>query len=469
MKTNAIKKTLKRKINLYCVLLTLLLLGCTGSTENKPNQFNDITEQIEKNPSHKRYGVATTLINSKPAAFVTGFGGPNQLLTWQDGTLQDITPDELKDPESDAIGAAWCDIDQDGDEELYVLTTDTYGGKKRFSDKLYDKTPRGWIDRFENSDVPNRFAGRSVACTHTPSGPAFFVARYGGPMQLITYQNGSLKDIAPRHGMDRVTGGRSIINIPTENGVDIFVGNERGPNFYYQRQNNTYQEIAQSLGVDDPYQNARGVDILDLQQDNSFDIVLGNWEGPHRLYKQKDNGYEDIAPSALQTPTPIRSVIAADFNNDGVEELFLNNIGAPNSYHEANGTAIPLQSAREPNGLGTGATTADFNQDGKLELLIAHGETGAQPLTLYQPNTEKPGVQLRIFDANGAPARNARVEIRGKGVYAVDGGSAYLNQMSPEIHVGGTPPLQVKVTYPDGTTLNKTVQNRTSTITPQDG
>ena len=42
--------------------------------------------------------------------------------------------------------------------------------------------------------------------------------------------------------------------------------------------------------------------------------------------------------SNYETSTPIRTVIAMDFDNDGNQELFMNNIdyrsrGAPNSVH----------------------------------------------------------------------------------------------------------------------------------------
>ena len=65
------------------------------------------------------------------------------------------------------------------------------------------------------------------------------------------------------------------------------------------------------------------------------DIVYGNWNGPHRLYiQEKDSDscskFVDRAPSAMSTPSPIRTVIVADFDNDGYEEIFWNNIPGAN-------------------------------------------------------------------------------------------------------------------------------------------
>jgi hypothetical protein len=41
-------------------------------------------------------------------------------------------------------------------------------------------------------------------------------------------------------------------------------------------------------------------------------------------------GFRNVAPKEMARPSAIRTVIAADFDNDGYEELFFNNIAEPN-------------------------------------------------------------------------------------------------------------------------------------------
>ena len=53
------------------------------------------------------------------------------------------------DKNSFTIGVAACDIDSDGYEEIYFLNTDTYSGKKRYSDRLIDNKDNKYIDVFE--------------------------------------------------------------------------------------------------------------------------------------------------------------------------------------------------------------------------------------------------------------------------------------------------------------------------------
>ena len=143
---------------------------------------------------------------------------------------------------------------------------------------------------------------------------------------------------------------------------------------------------------------------------------------------------------SFNTPSKIRTVISADFDNDGFDEIFMNNIGEPNKLFKIlnNGKVkeVPIKTALEPNGLGTGAAVADIDNDGILELLISHGEVGLQKLTLYKANIDKKKNFIRIkpLNKNGAPARGATVTLisnKRKHAKTIDSGSGYLCQMEP--------------------------------------
>ena len=88
----------------------------------------------------------------------------------------------------------------------------------------------------------------------------------------------------------------------------------------------TFTEEASELGIDDCFETGRGMTLLDANGDGELDIVYGNWNGPHRLMIKTASGYTNEATPAMAVASPIRTVIAADFDNDGQEELFMNNI-----------------------------------------------------------------------------------------------------------------------------------------------
>jgi hypothetical protein len=84
-------------------------------------------------------------------------------------------------------------------------------------------------------------------------------------------------------------------------------------------------------------------------------------------------GFEDVAPHDRAHPSAICTVIAVDFNNGIYEELFFNNIGDNNCLfwqdRPGNWVECEIGDVKEPKGLRRGASVADIDGDGCLELL----------------------------------------------------------------------------------------------------
>jgi hypothetical protein len=437
--------------------------------------FVDQTDLILHNPIQLNYGIAITDFDGDGEfeAFVTGFAGfPNVVLKWVGSGFVDVAPPMLADPQRQAIGVAAADIDGDGDEEIYVLNTDTFAGAKRFADRLFDRVEGEWADLFSlpiHRSVLNLTAGRSVvALDRNGTGQyGFFVANYGAPMRLYELdEDGTLRETARAAKLDFATGGRSALALPLLTPrMDVFAGNEGGSNFLFRNAGDgTFDEIAIEMGIADPFENSRGVAALS-DENGLFNIVIGNWEGSHRLYAQSVTGgsFRNIAPREMALPSRVRTVIAADFDNDGYEEIFFNNIGEPNKlfgFREGEWVALPIGDALEASGLGTGAAVADFDHNGRLELLIAHGESGLQSLTYYQPEaTGHHYLRVLPLTQYGAPSRGAVVRLSAGGrvqMRAIDAGSGYLCQMEPVAHfgLGKVDKIdQIEIQWLDGTIL----------------
>jgi hypothetical protein len=374
--------------------------------------FRDVSALIESNHPALHYGITVTDFEGDGVFefVVAGFGCANRVLKWKEERLCDVTPPVLADPEQQSIGLAAGDIDGDGQEELYILNCDSFAGPTGNADRLFDVRPGGrWIDLFRrppNRTHRNLAAGRSVAVLDRRGTGryGFFVASSGHPMRLFEQNSdGSLIDLAPSLDLDYTTGGRALWAGPLlSERTDLFCVNEHGPNFLFRNcGNGTFDEVAVEFQLADPDEDGRGVVALDADGDGRLDLCWGNWDGPHRLMvRHVDGTYRDRASPALAMPGPVRTVIAADFDNDGWEELYFNNLGEPNRLFAAaagRGDAasrlpgwvmLDPGPAAEPNGLGTGAAVADVDGDGVLELLIAHGESTPQSLTLFKVPTD---------------------------------------------------------------------------------
>jgi hypothetical protein len=441
--------------------------------------FEDRSADVADNAAFTGYGAAVTPGRDGPMVLVAGCGCANQLRTWRDGELRDRSCGIIADASRQAVGVAAADLDADGSEELYVHNTDTYSGVSGNTDLLLDRIDHDgrtvWCDAFAheiNADRGNFNAGRSVAALDR-----FGTGRYG--MVVASYEadtrfyelgdNGEITDMSDATGLATHCGARSLVTAPlVTDSMDVFVGVERGPNRLFRNDDGHFVDVATDHEVTAPDADARGATLVDTG-DGSFALAVGSWEDDNHLFVPTDDGFSDVSPPAFADPTRLRTLVAADFDNDGRQELFGNVLGGENQLFERidsesasppEWTACSPGDAAEPRGLGTGAVTADFDGDGTLELLIVHGEVDSQPLSLYGTDTDNDWLRVRPTTQHGAPARGAVVTLdtdRGRQRRVIDAGSSYLCQCEPVAHFGlggsTTPertPQQLTVRWPGG-------------------
>ncbi|XP_025025051.1 cartilage acidic protein 1 isoform X4 [Python bivittatus] len=444
-----------------------------GSQRSKPI-FTAVTDQIlppdyDSNPTQLNYGVAVTDVDQDGdfEIVVAGYNGPNLVLKYDKarGRLLNLAVDEhsspyyaLRDRQGNAIGVTACDIDGDGWEEIYFLNTNNaFSGVATYTDKLFKFRNGHWEDILSdevNRAVASRFAGRSVACVDRLGSGRYsiYIANYAngrvGPHALIEMDTAA---------SDLERGIVALNDVAADAGVNKFTG------------------------LDDPYQHGRGVALADFNRDGKVDLIYGNWNGPHRLYLQINAGgrihFRDIATPKLSMPSPVRTVIAADFDNDQELEVFFNNIAYRGSSANRLFRVVRREHADpaieelnpgdavEPEGRGTGGAVVDFDGDGKLDLILSHGESMAQPLSVFKVSEGAGNNWLRVIPRTrfGAFARGAKVVLftrhSGAHLRIIDGGSGYLCEMEPVAHfgLGQDEPSSLEVTWPDGKFVSRAV------------
>lgn len=487
--------------------------------------------------SQLNYGVAVSDVDNDGSLewIVAGFSGPNFVLKFDRATkrlinlAQDHRYSAIADQGGQAIGVCACDIDGDGREEIYFLNTNNaYAGRADYGDSLFKwrngKYVNLYTDPVNSRMEAKSFAGRSVACidklgtgkysiviaTYSRGGVGNFALvemDENHPSNDVSTGNIVLKNVASVAKIDKATGGRGLVVGPIlgNNGrSDIFFGNEGNPwmgnpgdNFLFKNLGNgSFEDIAEQAEIQDKYNNARGISLADFNRDGLLDIAYGNWEGEHRLFMQykavgEARKFRNIANRQYAVPTKIRTVIAADFDNNGDTDIFMNNICShrdpndrepnklftviPNQFNNSSDPEIKkmnIGEAKEPRGFGTGAAITDMDGDGVLDLLISHGESQTQPLKVYRVNRDVSRNQagkynwVRVFPRTkyGAPARGALVKLttRTGRVYSsvIDGGSGYLCQMEPVAHfgLGEDKPMKLDVQYPDGVVVSASLR-----------
>ena len=162
-------------------------------------------------------------------------------------------------------------------------------------------------------------------------GDGVFVANYGGPMKLFEMTDaGALRDVGESAGIALTTGGRALLALPVSDGRWICLPVMRMARISSSRIKamaplKSVQQLSGSPMRHKPCAVRRPL----MQMATGTSTSPGTGGAP--IVSSCVTGAFTLAtPSEMESPSRIRTVIAADFDNDGYEEIFWNNIGEPN-------------------------------------------------------------------------------------------------------------------------------------------
>ncbi|NJB87253.1 hypothetical protein GGR26_003033 [Lewinella marina] len=126
----------------------------------------------------------------------------------------------------------------------------------------------------------------------------------------------------------------------------------------------------------------------DLDQDGDEDVVLGNYDGPTRIFRN-DGGlsFTDVTPaSGIDLTARVVSASLLDYDGDGRLDIYLSCLNAPNRlYRNLGGLAFAEEGAAAgaaQTGLSMGTLAFDYDLDGDPDLYLVHD--GHQPNVLLR-------------------------------------------------------------------------------------
>ena len=328
-----------------------------------------------------------------------------------------------------SMGVAAADYDNDGDVDLFVagLNQNTLfrnDGKGHFDDATkdaglesevwsvaggwFDYDNDGWLDLFVVNYLKwapeldrfcgDRSSGRRIYCS-----PTYFD---GLPNSL--YRNrgdGTFEDVSEKSGIGALVGkGMSVAfaDYDQDGHLDAFVTNDTQPNFlFHNAGDGTFEEMALLAGVafnsDGKAISSMGVDFRDYDNDAQPDLNVTALTGQtFPLFRNRGKGnFQDASNSSGVARLTVKrsgwSNAFADFNNDGWKDLFTANSHVndqiehfePTDYKQANSILVNLGNGKFRDvsaDAGTdfqnprahrGAAFADFNRDGKIDVVVS--------------------------------------------------------------------------------------------------
>jgi hypothetical protein len=356
--------------------------------------------------------------------------------------------------------AAWADLDNDGDPDLYVC---------HYLD---------W-DEVKPDLCPGHGKNRHAYCD-----PRFFVSL---PDHVFRNDAGRFVDVTKQAGfVDREGRGLGVLaaDFDGDGRTDLFVANDTTANYLYRNQGGfRFTEQGQEAGVaassTGGYQAGMGVACADFDGDGRLDVAVTNFYAESTsLYQNLGCGLFSDRTAAAGLPGPTRFVLgfgltALDANNDGYPDLaqanghvsdprpelpyampaqLLLNDGAGRFTDVSDHAGPPWKIPRLARGLAAG----DVDNDGRTDLVIVAENA---PLALLRNQTVSPNHFL-ILELEGTTSNReavgARVAVTASGrtrIAARSGGGSYLSTSDHRLHFGlGTATVvdRVEVTWPSG-------------------
>ena len=375
-------------------------------------------------------------------------------------------------PEIIPAGVALFDYDNDGDLDAYFVQGRMMGEGKTFGDALFDPVgPLPLRGRLYRNDLQVADDGtRAVRFTDVTDASGVDAQGHGmgvatgdvdndgwidlyltnlGPNRL--YRNngdGTFTDASALSGTDDSAWGvsASFVDYDRDGWLDLYVGNyvqydfstERvctvlsdrrtycGPEHYeaatdrlYRNQGNgTYADVTRTaFVVTEPFGPALGVSTADFDNDGWIDIYVANDGRDNLLWmNQGDGTFTNLGPlsgaslSEHGTPEASMGVDAGDFDNDGDEDLLMTHL--PTEGHNVyvndgsglfkDGSAASRLHEFTLGYTGWGTAWIDYDNDGWLDILLAHGALDAKP---GRPNNLVPFEERNLLLRNAGDGR----------------------------------------------------------------
>jgi hypothetical protein len=328
-------------------------------------------------------------------------------------------------PETCGAGCAFIDFDGDGWMDLYLVNSgpsDFFTPTKPIRNALYKNNRDGtFTDVTEKAGVPGGTFGMGVAVgDYDNDGHAdMIVTAYGRPILYRNNGNGTFSDVTKAAGLDVPGWTTSAVWFDYDNDgrLDLFLcsfvefsgkmnvvcgDNKLGRRYYCiprvfkptpsllfkNNGDGTFTKTSTGTDIERALGKALGVVATDVNNDGLLDLFVANDTVQNFLFMNRGKGQweevglsSEVAFSANGQPRSGMGVDSADFDQDGLMDLFVANVDQEMFSLYKNRGSESFADVAHANGIaqatrllsGWGLKFFDYDNDGHLDLLLANG------------------------------------------------------------------------------------------------
>jgi hypothetical protein len=388
-------------------------------------------------------------------------------------------------PESSGAGCAFLDYDNDGWMDIYLVNSgkaNFYNPPQPLRNALYRNNRDGtFTDVTEKAGCAGGGYGMGVAVgDYNGDGyPDIYVTQVGRNILYRNNGDGTFTDVTEKAGVGAAGWSTSAVWFDYDNDgkLDLFVCqfaefdllhgcgkdaagmrhycipttfNAEPSWLFHNNGDGTFTDVSKTAGIAEHLGKAWGVVATDVNNDGKMDLFVSNDTVPNSLFINRGGTFEEVglaAEVAYSADGRARSGMgldSADFNEDGLMDIFLANIDEEFfSLYKNNGdgtfddVAIPLGIGMSTRWMsGWGLKFIDYDNDGNLDLIAASGFPDdqfdvasssiqwRQPLLLFHHE----GSKFRDVSADSGPVFGRKFPARGLAIgdFNNDGGVSVL-------------------------------------------
>jgi hypothetical protein len=325
-------------------------------------------------------------------------------------------------PETTGAGCAFLDYDGDGWMDIYLVNSgrcDFYDPDPPLRNALYRNNRNGtFTDVTEKAGVAGGGYGQGLAVgDYDGDGfPDLYVTQYGRSILYHNNGDGTFTDVTEKAGVAAPGWSSSAVWFDYDNDgrLDLFVcrfvdfdksknlpckaDNKPGyciPRLYkpmaswlfHNNGNGTFTDVSKASGIGNYLGKAWGVVATDIDNDGRLDLFVANDTVQNFLFANRGGKFEEIgaqagvAYSEAGRPRSGMGIDSADYNQDGWMDLFVANIDHEMYSLYQNNHDETFDDVAGPTGIaaatrlmsGWGLKFFDYDNDGNLDLFLANG------------------------------------------------------------------------------------------------